>query len=137
MAIEVYEFAVTIPAGTAITAPTTTKCSMPTREVQRIEIKVPPGPNGQMGFRVGGSGQQFIPRGAGQWVVTNNEEISWDITDAFDSGDWDVIGYNTGDYAHTIYIRFLVVLPLAANPLGPAPIPVEQLSSLGETHSGG
>lgn len=110
MAIEVYEFAVTIPAGTLKTALSMTSCKLPMRRVDRIEIKVPPGPRGLMGFQIGGSKQQFIPRGAGQFVVTDDEEISWDIVGAFDSGDWWVMGYNSGTYDHTIYVRFLVSL---------------------------
>lgn len=132
MAREIQEFSVTIPAGTAKAAPTTTLMSLSARKVQRVEIKVPPGPRGVVGFQLGFAGNQLIPYNSGGFIITDDVELGWDLDDYPDSGDWQLIGYNTGVFDHTIYVRFLVDLPGGpggtAGPL-PAPIPVDQLSA--------
>jgi hypothetical protein len=124
VAIEVQRFAVTIPAGTLQSAPQKTALAMPPRTVERIEITVPPGPRGVVGFQLAMSGAQVLPITPGAFVVTDDEHISWDLTDQNTSGAWQMIAYNTGTFPHTIEIRFLTSLPLdpsAAGPLNPLP----------------
>jgi hypothetical protein len=103
----VYSFDVTIPPGTPQSANYSVSCAFPAAVVSKITIKVPPGPRGNMGFAIGGSGTAVLPYGAGQFIVTDNEDISWDVTDQMDSGAWEVFGYNNGNQPHTIYVRFL------------------------------
>lgn len=111
MADEVYSFEVTIPAGTALASPQKTAMTFSTRFVRRILIKVPPGPAGKMGFQIASTGTQFIPANTGHWIITDNEQITWDIANAIQSGSWQLIGYNTGIYDHTVYVRFEVDVP--------------------------
>lgn len=111
MADEVYAFSATIPAGTAVASPTTTLMTMPVRIVRRIIIKVPPGPAGFMGFRIASTGVQIIPLAVGSWIVTDNEQIIWDVANMIQSGSFQLIGYNTGVYQHTVYVRFEVDVP--------------------------
>jgi hypothetical protein len=108
MAEEVRQYNVTIPAGTAQNAGFRQAISMPTRIVEQIDIVVPPGPRGEVGFTIGSSGVQIIPAQYGTYIVTDNEVIHFPLTDQIDSGGWEFFGYNTGIYDHTIYIRFLV-----------------------------
>ena len=108
---QVLAFSATIPAGTAITAPTTTSMSVGVRFVRRIVIKVPPGPAGKMWFRIAATGSQIIPVNSGAWIVTDNEQIEWDVVGAIESGAFQLIGYNTGVYDHTVYVRFEVDVP--------------------------
>lgn len=108
---EVYSFAVTIPAGTLSTAPATTAMIMPVRIVRRITVKIPPGPNGLMGFRVAAAGTQIIPEAAGTWIIASDEQIPWDVSNTIESGAFQLVGYNTGQYDHTVYVRFEVDLP--------------------------
>ena len=123
MAREIQAFAVTIPAGTAQASPQVSDLAMPPRLVERIEVRVPPGPRGQLGFQIGMAGRQLLPYNAGQYVVTDDEALSWDLYDLPSSGAWQVIAYNTGAYPHTLYLRFLVELPgeelVASAPLLP------------------
>lgn len=116
-AVEIRSFAALIPAGTAIAAPITVPLTMPTREVLWIEVKVPPGPSGLMGFNLGSAGQQVIPTGAGSWIVTSDESFRWDLTGEIDSGAWELHGYNIGVYPHTVYLRFAVILPAVTAPI--------------------
>lgn len=108
MAQEVRSFVITIPHGTLQTAPITTELEMPPRVVRQINIRVPPGPRGEMGFQIGASGVQVIPHNVGQYLVLDDESLSWQLDNQIDSGGWEISGYNNGDYDHTIHIRFLV-----------------------------
>lgn len=112
MPLEIYNFAVSTPAGTALTAPQTTALTMPARIVRRITVKVPPGPAGHLAFQIAVNGVSQIPINGAQWIITDNEEISWDFVTPVESGAWQCKSYNTGIYAHTIYIRFEVDLPV-------------------------
>lgn len=61
-----------------------------------------------MGFSIGSSGQQIIPYGIGEYIVTDDEKMEWALEQQIDSGSWELFGYNTGDFDHTVYITFLV-----------------------------
>lgn len=108
MAREIYEFPVTIPAGTPQAAPQKTDLTMPTRVVDTIEVLVPPGPRGEVGFQLASKGVAFIPRNTQNYIVTDDERIEWPVEGMMDSGAWQLIAYNTGQFAHTVYVRFLV-----------------------------
>jgi len=105
---EIWSFQVTIAAGTAITNPQRTSTTLPTRKVDELEIVVPPGPAGLMGFAVTMGGVNVIPIQSGTYVVTDDEKISWPLTNLPNTGAWQISGYNTGDFPHTIYLRWLV-----------------------------
>lgn len=120
MASEIHEFAFQIPAGTAIATPATMALAMPQRVVQQINIKVPPGPRGNVGFQVGSTGVQVIPAIPGQWKVTDNQEIEWPLENYINSGSWEAFGYNLGQFPHTIYFTFLCAVPGIGSPLTPA-----------------
>lgn len=111
MAVEIRRFAFTIPAGTTQAAPITQDLAMPARAISQINVRVPPGPNGYMGFAVSMAGQAIIPANANSWVVTSDERIPWPLTNYPDSGAWQVKGYNTGTFPHTVYLEFLCDIP--------------------------
>lgn len=133
-AVQVYEYACLIPAGTAEASPVTIDLVMPACQVVEIDIRVPPGPSGVMGFALGSAGQQVLPRGDGQWIVTDDEVIPWQLDALWDSGSWQLYGYNTGTYDHTVYVRFQVIpaAMLSVAP-APAPLPASSLSSAVDT----
>lgn len=110
-ASEVREFAFTIPPGTPVGAPYEQDMTFPARDVAGVQITVPPGANGTVGFALANSGIAVLPITAGQWIVTSAQNIELDMTGYINSGSWQAIGYNTGYYPHTIYIRFLLNLP--------------------------
>lgn len=120
----------TIPAGTAVASPVTVDVSIPEASITEVEILVPPGPNGLMGFRLANAGTQVIPYLSDDWIISNEETISWPLTEQITSGSWQVTGYNTGQFDHTIYLRFLItpVTDTTGSAL-PAPIPAELISS--------
>ncbi|HVD03185.1 MAG TPA: hypothetical protein VNF75_03495 [Candidatus Dormibacteraeota bacterium] len=131
-ASEIRSFEVTIPAGTSQAGPQVTDLVMPPRVVVQIDIKVPAGARGQMGFALWASGLTVIPEQPGQFIVTDDEQISWPLQDQIDSGGWQLAGYNLGQYDHVVYVRFLV-LPTTVPALVAVlqPIPAASLSSSG------
>lgn len=116
--------AVTIAAGTQIATPATTAFDWRDGIVTRFDIRIPPGPSGLVGFRILHSGQQVIPFQGTDWVIADDEVLSWDV-ESFPIGNkWSVRAYNLDIYLHTLYFRVLIrELPTPA--VGPvAPIPV-------------
>lgn len=131
MAREIREFAVTVPHGTAKATPQVTDVASGTRILRRLEVKVPDGPRGQMGFQIGMATRQLIPYGVGQFIVTNDVELGWDLEDQPSSGAWQVIAYNTGLFDHTLYVRFLFDLPGQDQVVAPTLLDSAALSSSG------
>ena len=121
-------FDITIPHGTTIAAPQVTTLAMPPRTVESVRIRFPAGPNGLVGCALAVSGQNVAPYGQGNWLIGNDEVIPWEFIDQPNSGAWQLIGYNTGTYDHTIYLVFTlsVIPPPAAAAL--VPIPAAALS---------
>lgn len=115
--IEVFE--VTVPAGTAISAPQNTSLSFLDGHVTKIEVRIPPGPSGLVGFRFVHSQQVIIPFSGTTWIVADDEKLEWPVEGYPTNDDWSVRAYNTDIYPHTLYIRFLVterVIPLSPYP---------------------
>lgn len=121
MAREIRSFEVKVPAGTAQNAGWHQALTMPVRNVDLVEVRVPPGPNGNVGFALGSAGQPILPYNPGEWVVTNDEVVSWPLEGQFDSGAWEIFAYNTGQYDHTLYVRFLLSLVDPPAPQAVAP----------------
>lgn len=128
MATEIRAFAVQIPANTPVSAPVTIPVVFPPRTVIQLDWQVPPGPSGLMGWALTVAGQPVIPRNPGAYIVTDNRTESWPLENYPDQGQWQVTGYNTDIYPHTVYLDFL--LDLNSAPTGtPAQIPSTDLSS--------
>lgn len=136
MAREVRIFHVTIPAGTAISQSAFTTLTFPPRTVTEVEIIVPPGPRGEVGVALGSSGVKVIPSESGTYIVTDNEHISWPLENFWNSGSWDVFAYNTGNFGHTIEIRFLVSLNSQPAATGAQPLSADQLAAISQQPSG-
>jgi hypothetical protein len=108
MAERIEAHQVTVPPGTAIAAPQTTALPMNPAVTRRIEIVIPPGPSGLVGFRLAHSGQVIIPFTATNWIVADSEKLDWPV-DGYPTGDrWTLVAYNLDIYSHTIYLRWHV-----------------------------
>jgi len=109
-AVEIRSFAVTIPTGTTQSAPYTQDIFFPARIVTGVHWKVPPGPSGYMGWKLTMSGGNAVIPAGGGWIVADNQDDVWPLTGQPDSGAWELTGYNTGQYDHTVYLDFLLDL---------------------------
>lgn len=131
MAAEVRNFAVTIPAGTLVSAPATIALTMPPRIVLGVNVRVPPGPRGEVGWALAAAGVAVLPWNAGAWIVTDDESIDWPLSQQIDSGAWQLIAYNTGVFPHTLYVTFMLDLPQSAGGLFAGVLPISPASIAG------
>lgn len=118
MAREVYAFTVTIPPNTPQNSLFAQQMTIPVRRVSTLEIVVPPGPSGLMGFVITMGGIRVIPSAIQSFIITDDERITWPLTDQPTSGAWQLSGYNTDVWPHSVYLRWLVDLVDTA-PAGP------------------
>lgn len=129
MAVDIRHFTATIAAGTPVSAPAVINVAMPPRVVRQIDWRVPPGPMGTLGWQIAMGGVIVFPVGSDQFVVADNQSGEWPITNAADSGAWQVIGYNTGANPHAVYLVFHCDLPARQSPVSaPLPLPAMQLA---------
>lgn len=96
----------TIPAGTAVAAPVAIPFTWVEGIVRVIEIDVPPGPSGLVGFYLTQSGTQLIPKTRGQFIITDDHFFSWPVEDFPNGSKWACVGYNTDKYDHSIQFHF-------------------------------
>lgn len=113
MTSEIRQFSLTIPPGTPSSAPAIAQTTFPARIVEAIEITVPAGSNGTVGFQIRNSNVVVIPYDSNTWIVTSGENIHWDLQDQITSGSWQLAAYNNGVNPHTLYIRYLLSVPPA------------------------
>lgn len=106
MASEVHQFSATIPAGTPTSAPVTIELGQANYEIESIDLEVPPGPSGLMGFYIALSEQQWIPWEMGEYIIWNDRTESWQTENQVVNGGWEVVGYNLGMYDHAVIVRF-------------------------------
>jgi len=106
MAQQVYTFAVQIPAGTQQTDGWSQDLAMPPCIVSQIDIRVPPGPRGCVGFAIGAADVPVLPVNQGGWIIADDEAIHWPLDSQIESGAWQFFAYNVGDYPHTTIVSF-------------------------------
>ena len=107
---EHWEFAVTVPAGTPKTAPLVQGTVLPARHITSISWTVPPGPSGLAGWRITMGGVQVIPVNPGAWIIRDGYYQGAALAKLPTSGAWDITGYNTGTFPHTIYVTFFAAI---------------------------
>lgn len=106
MATQVRQFTVTIPANTSKSALVTLPIDLDYVEIESIDLEVPPGPSGLMGFYIARSGQQVIPYESGEFIVWDDRFKSWPLTDQPTGSGWQIIGYNLDVFSHDVVVRF-------------------------------
>lgn len=130
MASRIELFSVTIPAGTLPSAPLVTPILFDIATVDRIEVLVPLGCNGLVGFQLRHSGEGVFPREDNRWIVANGETLQWPIEEVPTGQAWAVRGYNQGIHSHTLYFRLLVSEIVIAAPVATAPLVITQANQL-------
>ena len=94
-----------------MTAPVTVSIAFPPRIVRQIDWRVPNGPMGLMGWQLAMGGLQVIPTEGDKFILANDEHATFYPVNYPDSGAWQVIMYNTGTFAHSVYLTFHLDLP--------------------------
>lgn len=128
----VHPFAVTIPAGTLPTAPLVTPTVFAPNIVDSIEWVFPDGCNGAVGIQIGARKVPVLPGAITQFFTRSGSAGAINVEDMHDSGDWSVIGFNTGSFPHTVQVTFKV-----HRYIKPEPIPGYLLDDLVSSLHGG
>jgi hypothetical protein len=102
----VYPFSVTIPANTPKAAPVVVPTVFEPNIVNRVEWLFPQGCAGMVGIQIGARSVPVIPSNRALFLTRTGDSSGFDTEDMHDSGDWSVIGYNTGLFPHTIQVTF-------------------------------
>lgn len=117
MAYRVFQFSHTVPANTPKATPVTLPIALDNWDIESIDIEVPPGPGGLVGFYIANNGVQWIPYSAGQFIIWDDRADTWYFSDQPNASGWSVVGYNTDtQYPHTVTTRWHVNLPVTATP---------------------
>ena len=117
MADRIEPFTVLIPAGTAIAAPQVTDMPFDDGIVTQINITVPPGPSGFVGFQLTHKGGKVIPSTGNTFIIADDRQIAWPVSNMPQASGWQLRGYNTDVFPHTLYIEFMIdEIPVAAAP---------------------
>lgn len=108
MATRIEVFEVEVPAATLEAAPADTDLNFDSGRVERVEIMVPPGPSGFVGFAIVHSNQQIIPYQSGRFIIADNEVLKWELESYPEASPWTIRAYNTDIYPHTLHIRLYI-----------------------------
>lgn len=79
---------------------------MPVGIIDRIDWRVPTGPQGNVGFFISARGVRVQPQAPGQFIIADGQSGHFELDDQPDSGDWAVTGYNTGAFSHAIHVTY-------------------------------
>lgn len=120
MAERVLQSTAVINAGTPFAAPMTVALPFDGWDIEQIDLEVPPGPTGALGFQLANNGRPWIPRSPGEWLTWDDHAESFIPTGYPSGGGWQVIGWNVGAYNHAVVVRFHV------NPVEPPAASVAQ-----------
>ena len=113
MASTIQHFTATIPAGTPAINPVVIPVTIPVMVVRQVDWKVPPGHMGTMSFLLAMSKVPVLPvHGQQVYVTADGKDGTWLLDGYPDSGAWQVIGYNTGAYPHSVLLTFHCDLPV-------------------------
>jgi hypothetical protein len=113
---------VTVPAGTLSSAPQTSALTFQDGDVEQVEILVPPGPAGLVGFQLWYSGQRIIPFKNNLFFRADSETIKWPLSNYPTTGRWQFVAYNLDIYDHIIQLRFLINEIRRPAPVAPPPV---------------
>lgn len=97
-----------VPAGTPIAAPVSTSLYAQRAIMVALEILIPPGPSGLVGFRFDHSNRQVIPKIDGTWIIADGETIKFPLENYSVQPAWSIVAYNLDVYPHTLYVRVLL-----------------------------
>lgn len=100
---------VTCPAGTAKAAAIETPFNFAAGRVERVEIAIPPGHAFTTGIAIAASHTAVIPWTPGQFLIGDDDRLSYAVIDPLQNGAWSVFTYNTDPVNdHQWQVRWLV-----------------------------
>ena len=120
MSAEIHQYTATVPANTPKTALFTYDIPLSNYTIESVDLEVPPGPAGLMGFYLARSGVSWIPYEADEYLVWDDRFDSWTLNDQPTGIGWQVVAYNIDtQFSHDVVVRFHVnpvVVSLSPSP---------------------
>lgn len=104
--VEVYDVAV--PALTPKAAPLETPTVWTPGELVSVDVRIPDGAAGLVGFRILYAHAQAIPTTPGAWIIGNDDLFQADAIGYLNGGQWSVLAYNLDNFPHTLHVRYFV-----------------------------
>lgn len=104
----IQSYTVTVPANTLASAPQSTRIQFSPGTITRIDIKVPPGPSGNLAINVNSGGNNYIPVNSGSFLFPDDDYLVFPLSAAPNSGNWTIVAYNTDVWDHSFYVTFHV-----------------------------
>ena len=112
MATDIQHFTATVPTGSTPASPAVITINIPVRIVRQIDWKVPPGHMGTMSFLLAMGGVPVLPvSGQFTFITADGKDGTWHLSDYPDSGAWQVIGFNSGAFPHSVLLTFHTDVP--------------------------
>lgn len=109
-----YAYELTVPAGTIAAAPAILDMPIPSGAVDRVLVRVPPGPHAAVGYQIWYGGGQFVPEAIGGWLVVDDAVVELDPPADMSAGSWQLQAYNSGTYDHTLRVELYVAAASSA-----------------------
>lgn len=113
MSGRIWYYEATIPAGTPLASPWVVDLATDVGAIERIDMLVPAGPHGNLGFALLYGNGQVYPFQSDAWVIADDVTLVWSPDSGLSSGAWSLEGYNLGSYDHTVYVTLTAVSPAA------------------------
>lgn len=117
----VYQFAVTVPAGTLQSAPMAQNLTLENETVKDIELSVPNGHARLTGVRVQRQDLSLLPWGRNVWIIEDNYHRVFDSGITIRANDLTVYAYNEDIFPHTFYLRITMTNYVVPAELPPTP----------------
>lgn len=108
MAERVLQHVTTIPVGASVAAPHVEQLGFTDWQVEQIDLLVPSGPSGMMGFYLANNGIPWVPRALGEWLVMDDQKLTVTPTGYPSGTGWEIVGYNLGAWPHNVIALFHV-----------------------------
>jgi hypothetical protein len=125
--VEVYD--VPVPANTAQAAAIETPTIWAAGELVSVDVRIPDGAAGLVGFRILYAHSQAIPTTPGAWIIGNDDLFQTDVMGQLNGGQWSILAYNLDRYPHSLHVRYFVAdLSRLGGTLGPANTTTPELS---------
>jgi hypothetical protein len=108
--LDVWEFVATCQPGHTYNNPFTQNVNVPPGKVQRVRMRVPPGGHGEFQFNLSIAGQPVFPSNGFPYIVADDEVFDFYPPVALSAGSWQVVMVNGGNYQHSVYITFYLLV---------------------------
>ena len=105
--VEVFD--VLAPAGTLKAAPLEVPTRWAAGELISVDVRIPDGCAGLVGFQILYAHAQAIPNTPGAWIIGNDEVFVADVTGHLNGGQWALNVYNFDRFDHSLHVRYHVL----------------------------